>query len=95
MPTASAKEAENGAVVEAGCIYVAPGDKHMLVERQDNGVALRIVQTPQENFCRPSADPMLRSIVPIYQKRLMLVVLTGMGADGLKGAESLCKTVER
>lgn len=85
------KEGEEGETIRAGCIYIAPGDNHMLTERRDGAVVLRIVKTPQENFCRPSADPMLRSIVPIFQKRLMLVVLTGMGSDGLKGAETVVR----
>ena len=59
----------------------------MLAERQGNVNVIRLSDGPPENFCRPSADPMLRSLAPLFQKRLMLVVLTGMGADGLKGAQ--------
>ncbi|MBV5336085.1 chemotaxis protein CheB, partial [bacterium] len=41
---------------------------------------------PPENFCRPSVDPMLRSLARTYGGRKILVcILTGMGQDGLKG----------
>ncbi len=81
------KEGEDGEAIMAGCIYVAPGGFHMLAERRGGGLVIRLSDGPPENFCRPSADPMLRALAPIFQKRLMLVVLTGMGTDGLKGAQ--------
>jgi two-component system chemotaxis response regulator CheB len=80
-------EGKEGMVVKAGETYVAPGDYHMLAEKKDAGVVLRINQDPPENFCRPAADPMLRSLSAIYGSNLFTVVLTGMGSDGAEGAK--------
>jgi two-component system chemotaxis response regulator CheB len=70
-------------------VYVAPGGKHLVVERQGAGPPiLRLDDGPPENFCKPSVDPMLRSLVRVYGGRLLTVILTGMGSDGLRGAEA-------
>jgi len=60
---------------------VAPGDFHMHVERGSGGEKIvRLSKAPAENFCRPSVDPMLRSLAQIYGGRLLAVILTGHGA---------------
>ena len=41
------------------------------------------------NFCKPSADPMLATISEIYKSKTLLLVLTGMGSDGLEGAKKV------
>jgi two-component system chemotaxis response regulator CheB len=48
---------------------------------------IRLTKNPPENFCRPSVDPMLRSLSAIYGRRLLVTILTGMGHDGLRGSE--------
>jgi two-component system chemotaxis response regulator CheB len=48
---------------------------------------IKLNQNPPENFCRPAADPMLRSLVEVYGSRLFVAVLTGMGSDGFKGCQ--------
>jgi two-component system chemotaxis response regulator CheB len=83
---AAAVEAEDGMTVEAGRIYVAPGNYHMTV---DTAHVIRLNQGPQENFCRPSVDPMLRSLVEVYRGRILTVILTGMGQDGLSGCRAV------
>ncbi|SMF76388.1 two-component system, chemotaxis family, response regulator CheB [Tistlia consotensis] len=84
-----AREASEGETVMPGTIYVAPGDWHMRAEQSAGGVKLHVDQSPPENFCRPSVDPMLRSLVQIYGSRLLTVILTGMGSDGLKGCQAV------
>ena len=60
----------------------------MTVEKKGAGLVLATNQGPPENFCRPSAEPMLRSLVDAYGAgSLLCVVLTGMGADGRAGAK--------
>ena len=81
------KEGKDGEVIVPGTIYVAPGDYHMLVEAKGVAKTLKLTQDPPENFCRPAADPMLRSISKAYGAKVLVVVLTGMGSDGKKGAE--------
>lgn len=78
-------EGVDGETVRDGKVYVAPGDWHMLIEGP-SPPKIRLTQSAPVNFCRPSADPMLRSLVAVYGSGLLCVVLTGMGADGLGGA---------
>jgi len=84
-----AAEAVDGEAVEGGRVYVAPGDFHMTVEAAGRERRLRLAKTPPENFCRPSIDPMLRSLAQVYGRRVLSAILTGMGQDGLRGSEAL------
>lgn len=86
-----AVEGADGMPVEDGHIYVAPGDWHMTVERSANGPVLRLDQSPPQNFCRPAADPLFRSMAQVYGGAQVAVVLTGMGHDGLQGAEAVAR----
>jgi two-component system chemotaxis response regulator CheB len=85
-------EPKDGEAVQAGHIYVAPGDFHMIVEVAGTSRLLRLLKTPPENFCRPSVDPMLRTLSQVYGRRLLVVVLTGMGQDGMRGADQVVKS---
>lgn len=80
-------EAKGGEVAQPGYAYVAPGDYHMVVEKNAKGeVIVRLNQDAPENYCRPSADPMLRSLSQVYGPQLAVAILTGMGQDGLEGS---------
>lgn len=81
------REGTDGEEIAPGMVYVAPGDYHMLVESKGISKKLKLTQDPPENFCRPAADPMFRSISKAYGARVLVVILTGMGSDGKKGAE--------
>jgi len=81
-------EAQDGMDVENGSVYIAPGDFHMTVTNATRAIKIQLSKTAHENFCRPSADPMLRSIKEVYGNKVLVVVLTGMGQDGLMGARS-------
>ena len=81
-------EAQDGMDVENGSVYIAPGDFHMTVTNATRTIKIQLSKTAHENFCRPSADPMLRSIKEVYGNKVLVVVLTGMGQDGLMGARS-------
>ncbi|MDX2073002.1 MAG: chemotaxis response regulator protein-glutamate methylesterase [Alphaproteobacteria bacterium] len=83
-PTAEGKE---GMIAAPGHAYIAPGDYHMVMADESGKVVVHVNQGPQESFCRPAADPMLRSLSAIYGKHLLVLVLTGMGQDGLEGAK--------
>jgi two-component system chemotaxis response regulator CheB len=85
------KEAEDGDILEAGNIYIAPsGFQTLLVEEKDNKVALKIEDTMDEKILyKPSINITLNSAAPIYRDRLLAVILTGMGNDGLIGCESV------
>lgn len=84
-------EAREGDRPTVGHIHVAPGDFHMEVDRRADGPVLHLTQAPAENFCRPSVDPMLRSVARTYGGRVLVAILTGMGSDGCHGAEAVVK----
>jgi two-component system, chemotaxis family, protein-glutamate methylesterase/glutaminase len=83
-------EAVDDEEVRQGVIYLAPGDFHMAAARSGAGPCrIKLNQNPPENFCRPSADPMFRSLAKVYNDKLLGVVLTGLGADGARGASAV------
>ncbi len=82
----SVREAADGEVVRRGEVLVAPGDFHLRLSRSAGVVRAALDQGPRENFCRPAADPLLRSAAGLYGPGVLCLVLTGMGSDGLEGA---------
>jgi len=82
-------EGEDGAVLEPGTVWIAPGNWHMTVAREGSAAVLRLTGEPPENSCRPAADPLFRSVADVYGAGALAVVLTGMGQDGLRGAERI------
>ncbi len=85
----SVEEAVDGVAVKPGQAWIAPGDYHMIVQRQGTEVRLAIHQAPPENSCRPSVDVLLRSVAQVYGAGAIAVILTGMGQDGLHGCECI------
>jgi two-component system, chemotaxis family, protein-glutamate methylesterase/glutaminase len=83
------EEAAPGDPVGPGTVRVAPGDYHLAVTRERGTVRMQISQSPAENSCRPSADVLFRSAAQVFCNRVLAVVLTGMGQDGLRGCEAL------
>ena len=82
-------EARDGQVLQPGTVYLAPGDHHLTVERRGGHVVTVLTQGPAENSCRPAADVLFRSASAVFGNRLLAVVLTGMGRDGLRGCEEV------
>jgi|SRR5580658_6406911 two-component system chemotaxis response regulator CheB len=78
-------EAKQGETLLNGHIYLAPGDKHLIIEKGDGKPRARLSDDPPENFCRPSVDPMLRSAASVFEGKVLVAMLTGMGHDGLAG----------
>ena len=85
-------EGKDGEAVVAGRAYLAPGDFHMEVEAKGGSPVIRLHQGPQENFCRPAVDPTLRSLAKVYGGKVQVVILTGMGADGMKGSRAIVES---
>ena len=84
-------EGHDGIKLENDMIYLAPADYHMIFEKINNDIVIKLLKTDMVNFCRPSADPMFKSISKIYLHEVFAIVLTGMGADGLEGAKEIVK----
>lgn len=80
-------EGQPGDRVVPGTIWIAPGDYHMTVKRSGAEVVLAMNQDPPENSCRPAVDVLFRSVSQLYGPAVLAVVLTGMGQDGMRGAE--------
>ncbi len=81
----TAFEGAEGMQVENGKAYIAPGGFHMEITRGlDQILTLHLTSDPPENFCRPSVEPMMRSALKIYGQKILAVILTGMGHDGLQ-----------
>jgi len=84
------KLAEDGMVLQAGCIYVAPGDIHMEIERVGTQLRAHLVDGERVNHCKPAVDITFHSLVALAPRiRTLAVVLTGMGNDGAAGAKAL------
>jgi two-component system chemotaxis response regulator CheB len=83
------EEATQGTRVNAGRILIAPGDFHLKVGLSGGAVQVHLDQSPPQNFCRPAVDALFSSIGETYGGAVIAVILTGMGHDGLHGAEIL------
>jgi two-component system chemotaxis response regulator CheB len=82
-------EAGDGMGLEAGTVYIAPGDRHLVFTRRGTATVTQLSNAPQENSCRPAVDVMFRSVAALYGGTAFATVLTGMGQDGRGGAKVL------
>lgn len=78
-------------VLERGQLYLAGGTppRHLEIVREGRGLVGRPLDTPPEHHCRPAVDPMFASVGAACPGSALGVVLTGMGADGARGAQAL------
>jgi two-component system, chemotaxis family, protein-glutamate methylesterase/glutaminase len=83
------REAVPDALLEPGDVWVARGGLHLVAVRDHQVYRLRLLATPPENSCRPSADVLFRSVAEAFGGGVLGVVLTGMGQDGLRGCEAI------
>jgi two-component system chemotaxis response regulator CheB len=74
---------KDGERIEPNTVYIAPGDRHMIVAGKNP--VIQLTSTPPENFLRPSADPLFISIAKVFGKRSVGVMLGGTGSDGYIG----------
>ena len=82
--------ASGDARVEAGVAYLAPGGKHIRLERSGaTGIQIRLDDGAPVNFVRPSADVLFRSAAQNFGRNTLAIVLTGMGSDGARGARAI------
>lgn len=79
--------AVDGMTSEVDHIYIAPGDKHIRIDPKTYKITLD--DGPKENFVRPAADPLFRSVAEAFGKYSIGVILTGLGRDGAQGASQI------
>jgi two-component system chemotaxis response regulator CheB len=84
-----AHEAQDGEEINAGTIYVAPGGMHMRVARRDGIAVIELDDGAPVNFCKPSVDPLFSSAAQVWGSWVLGLMLTGMGADGSRGAQAI------
>ncbi len=82
------KQAEEGDQLRPGTVYIAPPNRHLLVN-PDGTVSLS--QSQLVHFLRPSADLLFESVAASYKERVIGVVLTGTGSDGRMGVQAIKK----
>lgn len=84
-------ESAGNEILRPATVYVAPGNRHLELARDAQGVKTVLSDAPPENSCRPAADVLFRSVARLYGPNAMCVVLTGMGSDGLLGAREVVR----
>lgn len=80
-------EARHGMTIQKGVVYLAPGDYHMVLDR--NRITLN--RDAKIHGVRPAVDYLFQSATKVYQDQLLAIILTGMGKDGTEGMESIKK----
>jgi len=84
------REGENGDVLESGKALIAPGDRHVTVTRNAQGRSIiQISEEPRDRPYWPSIDLALTSVARNYGARVLAVILTGMGQDGIAGCQEI------
>jgi two-component system, chemotaxis family, protein-glutamate methylesterase/glutaminase len=84
-------EAEDGATPMEGAVYIAPGGRHMTVERTSGGVRIRLNDAAPLWGVRPAADLLFVAVARTYGPASVGVVLTGMGRDGANGLRAIAE----
>jgi two-component system chemotaxis response regulator CheB len=82
------KQAQDGDCLAAGTVFVAPPDRHLLLNPDGT---LSLTQSELVHFVRPSADLLFESVAASYRDRAIAVVLTGSGSDGSMGVRAIKK----
>jgi len=82
------KQAEEGDRVQPGSVFLAPPDRHLLVNADGT---LSLSRTELVHFVRPSADLLFESVAASFKDRAIAVMLTGTGRDGASGVEAIKK----
>jgi two-component system chemotaxis response regulator CheB len=82
------KQAEDGEALKPGTVYIAPPDRHLLVNPDGT---ITLTHSELVHFVRPSADLLFESVAGSFKDRAIAVVLTGTGSDGTMGVKAIKK----
>ncbi len=80
------KFAEKGDLLQPGTVYIAPPDRHLMVEKKG---CLNLSTEKKVNFSRPSIEPLFKSAAQAHGSSLLVVVLTGANADGAEALRAI------
>jgi two-component system chemotaxis response regulator CheB len=82
-------EARDGQQIVTGHVYIAPGNRHLIVERDGARFVCKLNDGPLVNRHKPSVDVMFRSVAQNVGPNAISVMLTGMGSDGAEGMKEM------
>ena len=80
------RQADEKESIMKGCVYVAPPDYHLLVERN---MTFSLTADEKVNYARPSIDVLFETAAEVYAEKLMGIILTGANSDGRRGVEAI------
>ena len=82
--------AKNGELLKAGCVYITPGGHQLKFVSDNNGsISLSVKRSSDEYTYKPCIDVSFKSAAKLVDGKILAVVLTGMGSDGMEGAREL------
>lgn len=82
-------EAGHGELLSPGTMYIAPGGRHLEIERRGASLYTRLTDGEREHFQRPAVDVLFRSAAKALGRNVAAALLTGMGRDGAEGLLAL------
>jgi two-component system chemotaxis response regulator CheB len=83
------REAKDGDRLERGVVLIAPGGRHMQLQRRGGHYYAVIIDGPPVNRHKPSVDVLFRSVAEVSSGDVLAIMLTGMGDDGARGMKQL------
>jgi two-component system chemotaxis response regulator CheB len=83
------KEAEEGDIILPGNIYIAPGGYHLKIRRSKEKYCTVLSKNPFDMAHRPSIDVMMKSIAETWRGKILGIIMTGMGHDGVEGVKAI------
>ncbi len=86
---ATVKLAEDGERVQGGVVYIAEGGKHLRLKQTRGEVRLEVSEEPRDALYKPSVNELFASAAPVYGRKVLGVMLTGMGDDGTQGSKAM------
>jgi two-component system chemotaxis response regulator CheB len=89
------REARDGDAVVPGLALVAPGGRHMLLQRMGARYSVAIKDGPPVHHQRPSVDVLFHSVARAAGVNALGVILTGMGGDGARGLLAMAQAGAR
>lgn len=89
MSKLTVKEAKDGEPLNAGVVYISPGNKHLKISKQMNDYVVQLNDEDRVNGHRPSVDVLFDSLAELDSISVVAAVMTGMGSDGAQGAKNL------
>ncbi|MBN2738410.1 MAG: chemotaxis response regulator protein-glutamate methylesterase [Spirochaetales bacterium] len=86
------KEAQNGEAMQQGTVYLAPGNRHLVIKQLGADRILKVVNGPYVHHQRPAVDVLFNSMAKDLGQNAVGVLLTGMGKDGAQGLLNMHNT---